>query len=132
MDFTANTTREKRPLYQLTFKTSFGEFMHSFSASFSAEMSFCFLLGEGAVALRAFLPNEQSWVLTLLHTVIQPKLLGTHTMQRVVLGISDQVSYDDTLPFVLTLLLNITHISPHPAVCTGADGMVASPSPGCA
>jgi hypothetical protein len=89
-------------------------------------------LGEGAVALRAFLPNEQSWVLTLLHTIIQPKLLGTHTMQRVLLGISDQVSYEDTLPLVLTLSLNITHISPHPTVCTGADGMVASTPSGCA
>ena len=26
MDFTASTTQEKRPLYQLAFKTSFGEF----------------------------------------------------------------------------------------------------------
>jgi hypothetical protein len=34
MDFTANTTREKRPLYQLAFKTSFGDFVLSFSASF--------------------------------------------------------------------------------------------------
>ena len=89
-------------------------------------------LGEGAVALRAFLPNEQSWVLTLLQTIIQPKLLGTHTMQRVLLGISDQVSYEDTFPLVLTLSLNITHISPHPTVCTGADGMVASTPSGCA
>jgi hypothetical protein len=48
--------------------------------------------GEGAVALRAYVPNEQSWVCLLLHLVIQPKLLGPQTMRKVVLGITDQVS----------------------------------------
>ena len=66
---------------------------------------YTYVLGEGAVALRAFLPNEQSWVLTLLHTVIQPKLLGTHTMHRVVLGISDQAFYYFHFLFALTFYL---------------------------
>ena len=101
MDFTANTTKEKRPLYLLCFKTSSGfdrcisfYLLHFILLSVKRVIDIsCFLVyvGEGAVALRAYVPNEQSWVCSLLHLVIQPKLLGSHTMKKIVLGISDQV-----------------------------------------
>jgi hypothetical protein len=83
MDFTANTTTEKRPLYLLCFKTSSG-----FGRCVSLYLYLIFVLllvqrllvidiscllvdlGEGAVALRAYVPNEQSWVWSLLHLVI--------------------------------------------------------------
>ena len=68
----------------------------SYYIYFTSSYRFCIYtcdLGEGAVALRAYVPNEQSWVCSLLHLVIQPKLLGPQTMQKVVLGITDQVSH---------------------------------------
>ena len=75
MDFTANTNQEKRPLYLMCFKLS---------------------NGESAVAMRAILPSEQSWVCNFLDTHAKPLLLGAGTMKRIKLGLTDQASNEAT------------------------------------
>jgi hypothetical protein len=75
MDFTANTNEEKRPLYLMCFKLS---------------------NGESAVALRAILPSEQSWVCNFLDSVAKPTLLGKQAISRIVMGITDQASNEAT------------------------------------
>jgi hypothetical protein len=75
MDFTANTNQEKRPLYLMCFKTS---------------------NGESAVALRAILPSEQSWVCNFLDSTAKPVLLGKKAMAQIVLGLTDQASNEAT------------------------------------
>ena len=75
MDFTANSNEEKRPLYLMCFKLSDGK---------------------SCVALRAFVPSEQSWVCTFLNKVAMPTLLGTESMSRIIMGITDQCSNEAT------------------------------------
>jgi hypothetical protein len=54
------------------------------------------MVGTSAVALRAYVPNEQTWVCDLLSRVAKPKLLGK-AMQRIQLGITDQFSQEQVL-----------------------------------
>jgi hypothetical protein len=98
MDFTANTTKEKRPLYHMCFKTNTGCFTPLqfvschltisfvvFLSTFHFSLGLCLRLsfppphvneGKGAVAMRAYVPNEQGWICSLLHKV-RPGLLIT-------------------------------------------------------
>ena len=64
------------------------------------------MVGKSAVALRAYVPNEQAWVCDLLSRVAKPKLLGK-AMQRIQLGITDQCSQEQVISLLpqLTLLL---------------------------
>jgi hypothetical protein len=54
------------------------------------------MVGTSAVALRAYVPNEQAWVCDLLSRVAKLKLLGK-AMQRIILGITDQCSQEQVL-----------------------------------
>ena len=51
------------------------------------------MVGTSAVALRAYVPNEQAWVCDLVSRVAKPKLLGK-AMGRIKMGITDQCSQE--------------------------------------
>ncbi len=56
-------------------------------------LSIC-VLGEGAVARRAYVPNEQSWICSLIHTPgSTTQAVRTRNNAKTVWGITDQVTF---------------------------------------